>query len=204
MSYEEEDRGATFAAVKATLEGQRFELTGVVSKVLYHMLARGVGCDARITREHFELDVGLRAWRRGTWPYRLAPPVVGQLLRWAGVSGPTSRVRAVIGPVPVDPADEFIPWSLGCHLLWLDATDSEVLFQLRDGRSTDATALAKAADPLPQATRPRALEVVFPEARACPRCGTASERYKQLSRHSESFMVCLRCGCSFAGWAAAK
>jgi len=136
----------SFAAVQRAFLGARFPLDGRASKVLRLMLEGPDGCDALLSADRFEMRF---AWHPSRHRYYLrdAPPIVSQLLTFAGAEPGTRRVQATIGPETI-PAVQYPLWSFQVRHLWMDASDSIVSIQIRNG-ALDVTRSTR-PDPLPE------------------------------------------------------
>jgi hypothetical protein len=154
-----EDKEGLFQEVREVFAGRRLPLTGGPSKVLRFMLDKATGCDATINREGFTIVFGEKL-REQEYFMETAPGVISQLLTWAGVDGVQERVRAVIGPDSVPPS-EFVRWSFGRRLLWIDVKPDGVTIHIRDGSNAGAQVLEEAPEPFPS----------LPRTVPCPYCG---------------------------------
>jgi hypothetical protein len=181
----------SYEDVFKALNGTRFELDGGSSKVLRFMLEKPDGCDSDITPDGFDVRFG---WHQARHRYfmRAAPPIVSQLIQFAGAKAPTASVRAAIGPATI-PSTGFSAWSFGRRLLWIEATDGKVAINVRD--DVLGASLERGFDPLPVPLdrAPRYLEFSAPFP--CPHCGLGSHRYRHLF---DGPLVCEACGRSFA------
>jgi hypothetical protein len=107
-----------FESVLAALDGARYPMDPGASKVLRFMLERPEGCDARVSRDAFEIRFG---WHPQRYRYltRSAAKIVSQLLILANERSSLVRVRAPIGPATLSGTYRW--WSFDRRLLWIDS-----------------------------------------------------------------------------------
>lgn len=161
-------------------------------KVLRLLLSNSLGCDAVITAEAFQVQHGPRQWPTEYFPESI-PGVIRQLLHYAGAVLPTTEARALLDPR--DPESRLPCWLSEPRLLWLRADPEQIRIAVRSGAGQDADALVEWPEPLPVLVRGQRVYRELAEPFACPHCGTASRRYRQLI---DASLVCGTCSRSFS------
>lgn len=198
-----------FAAVQAVLAGElHVELDGGSSKMLQILL--DTATNAVITPGSFVVHFHEVERRRPARYFsRLAPPVLGELLRRAGLGRVDESVVLELPAGDVPRFEQFPAWKYASRLVWIDASPVAVNLAVRPG----SLLLTPRVLPIPidgplayPRTRPwqPAPERwrTFDPPRACPHCGAAADRYRELRAEGPgseitAAFVCLTCHRSF-------
>jgi hypothetical protein len=182
----EERDPSSFTDALNAFEGARYSLDPGSTKVLRLMLEPVEGCDARISADHFELRFGWHPSRH-RFDLRAAPAVLGRILELADASPGAWSVRAVLPPI------ESRGWSCGPRRVWLNASPTEVVVQVRIAEDASRGA-DEMPSPLPDSTGGGARLIDFALPLACPRCSAPSPSFRHLL---DGALVCASCGQSF-------